>query len=336
MSDTIYSGANVPLGEIGDAQMSSTQPQVTLYNLNGGGLPQVEFSLGWQADDAFGTFSKWWGNGERVNDAAAWGGTAYRLYPGNDESFAWVYDTTFIKDILMVAYFRLKANANTSTAEVARISVKGGGTEYGPISLRGTDIAASNQYQEFPVSFTFNTNPDDAFLIFQIWQSGAADVYFDAVSIFTATRAVASPLTWSVPGGNYRGQGVQVRYTNGSQFSAIGEGGTTQGALRLAPPSLTFLAARDGLAPPAATLTVAQDCASFNWQASSNAPWLQVQPGSGFVRVSVNQAGLTSGVYTGTVTVSPVGAPGIAPASTSVQLIVADHIAQDFLPVIRR
>lgn len=132
VSDTIYLGADVPLNELGAAQMSTTQSQVTLYGLNGDGLPQAQFGLGWLADDTFETFTHWWGNGERVDDAAAWGGTAYRLYPGDGESFAWVWDTTFIKDTPLVAYFRLKVNSNTSSDEVARVSVKGGGTEYGP------------------------------------------------------------------------------------------------------------------------------------------------------------------------------------------------------------
>lgn len=227
VSDSIYLGANVPLDQLGAAQMSSTQPNVTLYNLDGGALPQVQFSLGWLADDTFGTFTKWWGNGRRVNDADAWGGTSYRLYPGDGESFAWVYDTTFIKDIPLVAYFRLKVNNNTSISEVARISVKGGGTEYGPLGLRGVDFAEPHQYQEFALNFTFNTNPDDVFLIFQFWRSGSADVYVDAVSIFSAPQAITSPLTWSVPGNNYRGQGVWVRYTDGNnQFSEISEAAT--------------------------------------------------------------------------------------------------------------
>jgi uncharacterized protein YkwD len=225
-SDTIYLGANTPLNELGETQMSTTQPKVTLYNLNGGTLPWVQFSLGWLADDTFGTFAKWWGNGERVNDPAASGGTSYRLYPGNGESYAWVYDTTFIKDTPLVAYFRLKVNNNTSSSEVARISVKGGGTEYGPLSLRGTDFTTPNQYQEFPVNFTFNTNPNDTFLTFQIWRNGSADVYFDDVSIFSAPQPITSPMTWAVPGSNYRGQGVWARYTNGKQFSAITEATT--------------------------------------------------------------------------------------------------------------
>ena len=231
VSDTIYLGSNVPLNELGSTQMSSTQPQVTLYGLNGGSFPQVQFSLGWLADDTYGTFNKWWGNGERVNDPAAWGNTAYRLYPGDGESFAWVYDTSFIKDVPLVGYFRLKVNNNTSNNEVARISVTGGGTEYGPITLRGTDFETSNQYQEFALNFTFNSNPDDVFLIFNFWRSGSADVYVDTVSIFSVPQPVASPLVWSVPGGNYRGQGVWARYTDGDQFSNISEAVTVPGQI---------------------------------------------------------------------------------------------------------
>ena len=227
VSDTIYLGSNIPLNELGAAQMSTTKPQVMLYNLNGGALPQVQFSLGWMADDTFGSFGKLWGNGERINDAAAWGGTAYRLYPGDGESFAWVYDTNFIKNTPFTAYFRLKVNNNSSSNEVARIEVQGGPTVYGPLKLKGTDFAVANQYQEFALNFTFNPTSDDPFLLFKFWRSGAVDVYVDAVSIFSTPQAITSPLTWSVPGGNYRGQGVWVRYTNGVQFSGISDGITT-------------------------------------------------------------------------------------------------------------
>src|SRR5690349_2162171 len=97
VSDSIYLGAeaDVPKNEISTGvQMSTTKSQVTLYNLNGGALPQVQFSLGWLADDTNGNFGKLWGNGERVVDAAAWGGTAFRLFPASMESSAWVWDTS--------------------------------------------------------------------------------------------------------------------------------------------------------------------------------------------------------------------------------------------------
>jgi uncharacterized protein YkwD len=335
-ADAIYLGAGLPLDELGAAQMSDTRPQVTLYNVNGGTLPQVQFSLGWLADDTYATFSKYWGNGERVNDAAAWGGTAYRLYPGDGESFAWVYDTSFIKNTPMVAYFRLKVSDNTSSGEVARISVKGGAAEYGPRSLRGTDFAAAGQYQEFAQSFTFSSTDDDPFLIFQFWRSGSADVYVDAVSIFTAPQPVTASMTWAVPGGNYRGQGVWVRYTDGSRFSSITDGITALPALSVSPAALTFLAARDSTPPYAATLRVTQQCASFSWQAGDDAGWLQTEASGDTIKVSVDQTGLSDGTYTGTVTVSPVGASGVLPIQVQARLIVVDHLDTVYLPLVRR
>jgi hypothetical protein len=335
-SDSIYLGANVPLDELGAAQMSTTQSQVTLYNVDGGTLPQVQFSPGWLADDTFGTFTKWWGNGESVSDPAAWGGTAYRLYPGDGESFAWVYDTTFIKDMPLVAYFRLKVNNNTSNSEVARISIKGGGTEYGPLSLQGTVFNAPDQYQEFALNFTFNTNPEDGFLIFQFWRSGDADLYVDAVSIFSTPQATVSPLAWSIPGGNYRGQGVWVRYTDGSMFSAIAEALTTQPALQVTPTALTFLAARTGNPPTMDFLSVSQACLTFNWQVNDDAAWLQTQGVGNTVRVSVDQSGLSNGAYTGTVEISATGISGIPPVFIPVQLLVVDELFPHYLPVIRK
>ena len=229
VSDTVYLGSTVPLNELGPSQMSTRQTQVTLYDLNGGALPQVQFSPGWLGDDNSDAFAHWWGNGVRVNDAAAWGGTAFRLYPGAGESFAWMTEWRFpVANVPLVAYFRLKVNNNLSNAEVARISVDGGSTEYGPLSLQGTDFAASNQYQEFAINFSFTPVASDEFLKFQFWGSGSADVYVDAVSIFSAAQPVTSPLTWTIPGGNYRGQGIWVRYTNGTQFSGISEGITFQ------------------------------------------------------------------------------------------------------------
>jgi uncharacterized protein YkwD len=226
-SDTIYLGESVPLNELGAAQMSTRRPQVTLYNLDGGTLPQAQFSLGWLADDTHPSFHKWWGNGERVNDTAARGGTAFRLRPGNGDSFAWVDEWQFpIKNIPLVAYFRLKVNDNTSGAEVARISVSGGTTEFGPLSLHGTDFTTANQYQEFALDFTFTPSGNDSFLTFNFWSSGTADVYLDLVYIFSEPQAITSPLTWTVPGKNYRGQGVWVRYTDGTQFSEISEAST--------------------------------------------------------------------------------------------------------------
>lgn len=338
VADSIYLGGSVPLNEIGPEQMSTRQPQVTLYDLDVGSWPRAQFSLGWLADDRNDTFTKWWGNGESVNDAAAWGGTAYRLYPGDGESFAWVYDTGFIKETPFVAYFRLKVNDNSSVGAVGRISVKGGGTEYGPITLKGTDFTAANQYQEFALPFTFHDNMDDPFLIFQLWRSGTADLFIDAVSIFTAPQPFSSPQTWDVPGSNYRGQGVWVRYSNesGTQFSALEEATTIQGVLNVSPTALTLLAVRNGELPGPLRLDVQELCGDVAWQVNDNATWLETSVSGQTVTVQINQTGLANGSYLGAVTITPVGLPDSDPVSVPVQLFVVDSVHFVHLPLLEK
>jgi hypothetical protein len=338
VADSIYLGANVPLDEIGPEQMSTTEPQVTLYDLDQGSWPRVQFSLGWLADDSNDTFTKWWGNGEPANDVAAWGGTAYRLYPGEGESFAWVYDTGFIRETPLVAYFRLKVNANSSSDEVGRISVKGGGTEYGPVSLKGTDFTAANQYQEFALPFTFHDNVDDPFLIFQFWRSGTADLYVDAVSIFSTPQPFSLPQIWDVPGGNYRGQGVWARYSNeaGTEFSGLVAANTTQGDLSVTPTGLTILAANDGELPGPLQLSVQELCGDVAWQVSDDVPWLGTMVEGQTVKVQINQAGLGNGTYMGTVTVTAVGLSDGEPVSVPVQLIVVESVYYAHLPFVEK
>jgi uncharacterized protein YkwD len=332
VSDTIYLGANPPLTELGGSLMSMTQPAVSLYGLDGQGLPYVEISPGWLMDDADPTFNLWWGLGERVNDAAAWGGTAFRLRPGDGESFAWLYTTDFYKNTPFVAYFRLKVNSNVSPGEVARLSVKGGGVEQELRSLKGTDFSAANTYQEFRVPFTFFES-SDVFLMFQVWRSGNAEVALDAVTVFSAPQPVTSPLTWNVPGGNYRGQGLWVRYSNGGdQFSVFSEANTEPVGLSVSPGALTFLAAQTGATSPATRVSVMRGCGAGNWQVSSDSSWLLTQAASEAATISVNAVGLATGTHTGALTFT---ASGATPVSVPVTLLVVDELFSVYLPAVR-
>jgi uncharacterized protein YkwD len=335
VSDTIYLGGTAPLQELDDEYLSTTQPSVTLYRLDQSGWPMVQLSLGWIADDAYPTFSRLWGNGERVTDPDAWGGTAYRLATSSSESSAWVWDTSFIKDTPLVAYFRIKVSSNESSSEVAQLTVIGGGTEYGPLRLRGVEFSAPNRYQEFALPFTFHSNPNEPFLIFQIRRSGAADVFVDAITIFSASQPATSPLIWQVPGGNYRGQGVWARFTDGARFSEMTEAATMPARLSVTPAGLRFLAQRSGAPPLSAHLRVAATCAPPGWQATQDVPWLQTEIVGSAVRVRANQSGLNNGVYTGSITISAPDA-GVAPIVVPVELIVVDQLFSVHLPLINK
>ncbi len=308
VSDTIYLGNDVPTNELTLHQASTTKSDIQLYNLESGSWPMMQFSAGWAVDDTFGTFGLNWGDGERVNDATALGGTAFRLRPGAGESNAWVWTTEFVKDTPLVAYVRLKTNDNTSTGEVARFAVNGGGIEYGALSIKGTDFTAANQYQEFALPFTYHDDPDNMFLIMNFWRSGSVNIYVDAVYIFTAPQPVASSITWPVPGGNYRGQGVWVRYTDSAgNFSGIEQAqlaDDVQG-VTVQPTTLTFEAEEQSGLTEIQTLTVTSlGCGATDWQVSTGASWLLAQKQTGSITVQIDTTSLSVGTHQANVTVS--------------------------------
>lgn len=326
-SNSIHVGANAPLADLGDSLMSTTRDSVTIYEANGSGLPKVQFSLGWAADDTFETFSLLWGTGQRITESAAWGGTAYQLtYTSTIESSAWVWTTDFVRDTPMTAYVRLKISDNSSSSEVARVSVTNGAT----LSLKGTDFTAVNQYQEFPLEFTFPSS--ETFLTFQFWRSGLAAVTIDGVSIFTASQPATSTTTWAVPGGNYRGQGVWIRYTDDAgQFTPFSEADTRPRFLTATPTSLFFFAVKDGAKPPPQTLNITRGCASFSYQISDDAGWLLTQINGDEVQVNVNQAGLSVGPHHATITLE---AGDMTPVSIPVTMFVVEQVYELYLPVI--
>ena len=336
VSDTVYMGSSAPPGEVSLAQAATTQDEITLYDLDSNGLPFAQLSLDWVVDDTYATFALNWGNGGRVNDPDAAGGTAFRLQPGGGEAYAWVWTTEFIKDTPFVAYARLKVSDNSSPNEVARFSINGGGVEYGPVSLRGVDFTAPDQYQEIMLPFTFHNDPDNAFLIFNFWRSGNTAVYVDAVYIFTRSMSAASPLTWTVPGGNYRGRGVWARYTdNNGVFSPITPVSAVPQGLSVAPTALFFMADAGGTTTGRQTIRVTAGCQVDNWQATGDAAWLRWQTDANQISVWVETGNLPLGEYTSSLTFSPDN-PDIPPKTIPVTLSVVATLQRGYLPVIAR
>ena len=333
VSDTIYLGTSVPLGTIDKMGPASNSPTVTIPFLDSQGFPYVELSLGWLADDSYSTFALLWGNGERVNDPDAVGGTAFRLFPGSGESSAWVYDTSFYKGIPMVAYVRLKVNDNTSSDEVARFQISGGGTTYGPLRIRGTDFTAPNTYQEFRLPFTFHDNPNDPFLIFQFWRSGTADVYVDVVTIFTAPRPATAPLVWTVPDENYRGQGVWGRFSDGaSTFTDIVELPTVRPSLSAWPETLTVMASHE-VPPLPVRISILETCGPIAWRVETNATWLQATKKDKEVEFSFDISMLALGTHSAALMLLP-DDPGVLALKVPVTLILVDRLYRTFVPVV--
>jgi hypothetical protein len=337
VSDTIYLGQSAPLEELGLHLASSSAERVTVCGLDSS-LPYVQFSHNWFVDDTYPSFELKWGQGIRVGDAAALGGTAFRLSPGAGDSFAWVWASEFFRGTPFVAYFRLKVSDATSADEVARVAVAGGvgssRTVYGSLDLRGTDFAAAGVYQTFPVAFTFQEA--DALLFFDFERSGQAEVYVDGVYIFSAPLPLQSPFMWTVPSGNYRGGGIWLRYTNGAgTFSPIQEADLPPERLSVSPSALYFLVEQGTTLLLPHTLSVQQrGCAPFTWSVNTDAAWLQAQPMGETVMISVDTSGLASRAYQASVSVEADEEVLGSPAQVPVTLWVSDQVWQVHLPVV--
>lgn len=331
VSDTIYLGANLPVADLANT-MSDRQETVTLAGLSHPSFTQVQFSLGWLVDETYSTFQLLWGAGERVADPAAWGGGAFRLAPASGESSAWVWDyrPLLFKDRSLVAYVRLKVSDNTSPAEIVRFAVGDGDQQYGPLTLRGIDFTAAGQYQEFVLPFRY-TGSD--FLIFQFWRSGNTntEVFVDAVTIFTAPQPLMSPLTFTVPGNNYRGQSVWVRYTDGQAFTGWSEAPVLPAQPITISPRV-LMVQRDSPPPPPVVLST--PCAQPSWQVVQADPWLGSSAEQGALRLWVDPSGLPTGIHQGSITFA---APGTTFRLTvPVNLMVVDQLFSVYTPLIVR
>jgi len=107
----------------------------------------------------------------------------------------------------------------------------------------------------------------------------------------------------------------------------VGNGGSSGGNVSVSPTSLTFSAAYGGSAPSSQTLTVSSASGSsgvsFTAAATSTGNWLSVTPTSGTTQatlnVSVNQASLSAGNYSGSISITPSGGTAVSvPVSLSV------------------
>jgi len=337
VKDTIYLGPSIPYQDLSLEQASTRSGQVSLYKLNGGGLPFMQFSLGWLMEMETGTLH--WGNGEVVTDPDASAGQAYRLRPGNGNSFMWAITADYPHNLNSQAYLRLKVDNNLITTTVARVTVNTNEIDRDVLELRGTDFAAANVYQEFPLDFIQYDDPDWPWLIFGVDRQGEATVHVDRVVAFTAPEPVQASKMWDVPGGNYRGGAVWVRYTdNAGTFSAIAEATTTRSQLQVSPASLSFMGDYTTTVPALQTLTVGygEGCDRPPWSAQSSHLWLKVSTSTPTIQVWVDPTGLPTGTHQATLTVD--AGPDIldSPQTVPVVFTLVDELEQIFLPIVSK
>lgn len=324
-SDVIYYGSPTAGAMTEPAQMSTTVRQVTLLGLDGQGLPLMQFSLGWQADDSFETFDLNWGKGEHVDDTSAWGGTAFKLTGSG--SRAWVWTTDFPRDLPMTAYVRLRVDSNDSSGEVIRVAVENGASR----ALHGTDFHASGVYQEFALPLRFNSGED--FLIMTFETQSSTPVYVDTVTFFSQPVPVEDPYTWQVPGQNYRGQGVWVRYVdeNLETFSQIDEGSQHDPRLA-AQPNQVRVAAVQGQGPYTWFMKVMQGCGAAGWSEHSDAGWFALSHQGNTLYLQADPDTLGVGLHRATITIISED-PDTPPLYIPVELEVIEPRVQYAMPL---
>ncbi len=313
------------------------------FNLAGlpGGYTHIQFSLNWLADDSDEHFELLDGQGERINDAAALGGSAFRLVGGSGSATAWSWSSSPFGKLPSVAYFRLKVADNGSSQEVATVSVNDGKNEVATRQLLGSDFAVAGQFQEFAVPFTPSEAGNGLIVLF-VRRSGSSDILWDGTSLYTPPAPVSDPYTFVAPNRYYRSSGVQVRLvTPGASDRAtasfsdplvayphiggLEDGGTTSPVLRVSPASLVLSTPSDANPPPDAQVALTcAGCGAVTWEASSDAAWLQATIVDGQLWIHADPAALDAGVHNGTVTLAVTGRPDIAPVTLPVSLIVGN------------
>jgi len=336
--DSIYHGSDLPINQIGAAHMSATRPEVTVYNLNSSGRSHLQFSLGWVGDQ-FKNLNNV--DLPTIHDDAALNDSAVVLSSQNGLNSTWAWTTMFHENTPMVAYFRLKVSSNVSSSTAVTLRLTPGNNPEITRPLAGNSFPVADQYREVAIPFSFSPTPTKPFLIFRVDRNSNTTVTIDTVTIFTAPQAfTGASMTLTPPGGNYRGQGIWVRYSqaDGSNFTPITSAITARPELNVSQDSLTFLHEQStGQSfPQTHNLITEPRCApTFNWSVSQNATWLNTAVLGSRVQVNLNSDGLALGEYQAAVTIDTDN-PDVLSVQIPVRLIVVQEVTQLFLPVVNK
>ena len=329
LSDTIYLGDSLDNAEISLSQATNIG---TAFGASGlpATMPSVRLSLDWSYDSGDPTFIIYRGPQHVDVDATAIGGSALRMLGSDQPGLARGTLTTLPVEKMLTAYFRIKLSNNQGGAEVARLSVRADGREFGPLVLRASDFAQPEQYQEFGLDFAFPAPAASTQVEVQVERTGAADVVVDAVRFYGQPISAQNTIVWTTGSSTFRQQGVLARaqsdagvgapfYMVGAPVDAASEMPAPVPTLVASPTLLLFRSAANVVVPANAAVAVCSGwCENATWQAAANAPWLVVTPSYEGVIVRANPTGLAKGVYETTITITP--GPGVNAASSSVQV----------------
>lgn len=174
----------------------------------GSGAQTMAFSnegWSWEGEDLYLE----WGSGKSIDDEGALNGKARCGLVGEHSPGAWYGPYTYglPPGHAYRAYFRLKTNNVTTTAEVAMLDVvdNAGECVLGLRRLHGTDFRVSDTYQEFPVDFNY-TSAGTAGLEFRTAFRATADLYLDRVLIVRYPVTIAPNAQWRLS----PGEGLKV------------------------------------------------------------------------------------------------------------------------------
>ncbi len=332
LSDQIYYGAALPIEQmtleqtanIGFAYAISQWPVSTQE------AQAVRLSLGWIMDGLPPALVVLRGSSEVTPNPAAVGGSELRLPGAAQQATVRGLMNALPTDRILTAYYRLKAESNVGTAEVARLTIRIEGRTFGPVVIAANDFDAANAWQEFGITFAFPSVNSVPQVDVELQRTGPAAITLDAVRFYGQPMPLQSPLLWTAGDGPFRSQGVQARFVGAAgmsepydvAFSLVddlsGYGGNAH-PLVAWPGSLRF-SVPDSASPVQKGIVVVCPlaCAENSWQAVSSAPWLTLEAMADGLVLSANPAGMAEGMYDGFLTVVGQVAPsaaGVVPAS---------------------
>ena len=183
----------------------------------GSGVQAMAFSnegWAWEGEDLYHVP----GTGEEVADADALNGWAWRGLSGTHSPGAWYGPYTYAlpPGYAYRAYFRLKTDDVTTTAEVAMLDVvdNGGERVYGLRRVRGTDFREADAYQEFSVDLNYLDAGTNG-LEFRTAFRATADLYLDRVLVVGYPVDFAVSTQWQLTPGEWI-KTVTVKFIDGA------------------------------------------------------------------------------------------------------------------------